>query len=211
MKHPKAVARRLIRWAVERVKGDARQIGLAHIEAVMELAARQHDGHGRVILPGVDVMRSFEWIRFSVYAPEARDHVAERNWELPVTVPGEAIASDGSRIRLETVPAGQEPPAGNENDTVETSEIACEAVVRLRAVTLRNWRPGDKYRPSGHGNVEKLKAMFQECRVPLWDRATWPIISIGEEIIWSRKFGPAACGVEGKDASGSVLRITRFE
>jgi tRNA(Ile)-lysidine synthase len=216
MSHPVAVARRLIRWAIQRIKGDIRSIEHAHIEAVLALSG-QETTHGRVILPGVDIMRSFEWLQFAPWLGKdegpRRDRVEERNAEVQLRMPGpgeviRATAADGSEIRLEAV-------ARNENDTVESSDIVyvdivSGAVMRPQLLTLRNWRPGDRYRPKGRTSEEKLKVMFQESRVPLWDRGTWPIITIDGQIIWARQFGPVA----GGDDDGSAewgLRISRYE
>ena len=60
---PLAVARRLVRRAMELVKGDLRGIDFGHIAAVMDLA-RSTEGHGRLQAPGLDIFRSFEWLRF---------------------------------------------------------------------------------------------------------------------------------------------------
>jgi tRNA(Ile)-lysidine synthetase-like protein len=56
---------------------------------------------------------------------------------------------------------------------------------------LRNWRPGDQYHPRGRSGSEKIKTLFQEFRVPLWERRTWPVIARGDSILWTRRFGVA--------------------
>jgi hypothetical protein len=57
---------------------------------------------------------------------------------------------------------------------------------------------------------EKLKVMFQESRVPLWDRGTWPIISVDDQIIWAHRFGPAAASSsDNGEVDERVLRISR--
>jgi tRNA(Ile)-lysidine synthase len=206
MSHPVAVARRLVRWIIQRIKGDIRQIEYLHVEAVLDLA-RLAGGHGRVILPGVDVMRSFEWLRFAPYEPDSKvDRLAARNQEVQLTVPGEATAADGSLIRLELVDPG-------ENDTVKASDdLWWEPVVPTGDLTLRCWKPGDQYEPAGNvgEGPKKLKTMFQDGRVPLWDRATWPIITVGTKIIWARKFGPAKQWAAGDRTAAQRLRITRI-
>jgi hypothetical protein len=58
-----AVARRLVRRAMEMAKGDLRGIDFGHIRSVMDLA-RSTEGHGRLQAPGLDIFRSFEWLRF---------------------------------------------------------------------------------------------------------------------------------------------------
>lgn len=62
---PKAVARRLIRRAIALSKGDLRRIDYQHVEAVFELQRR-------LVLPGLTVTRSFEWLQFSS-SPEMPD------------------------------------------------------------------------------------------------------------------------------------------
>jgi tRNA(Ile)-lysidine synthase len=56
---------------------------------------------------------------------------------------------------------------------------------------LRNWRPGDRYQPVGRSGEEKIKTLFQEARIPLWERRHWPVLTEGSSIVWARRFGPA--------------------
>ena len=78
---PLAAARRMVRLAIERTKGDLRAIGLDHVDRALEMA-RAAKGHGRVQAPGLGITRSFNWIRF---APPQPPPLA---WEEPATVPG---------------------------------------------------------------------------------------------------------------------------
>jgi tRNA(Ile)-lysidine synthase len=62
----------------------------------------------------------------------------------------------------------------------------------LRApLVLRNWRPGDSYCPRGRRISHKLKRLFWEAGVPARERASWPVLTSAERIVWSRKFGVA--------------------
>ncbi len=58
---PAALARRLVRAAIEREKGDLRQIDFEHVESILRLA-RSKRGSGHVEVPGMRVTRSFEWL-----------------------------------------------------------------------------------------------------------------------------------------------------
>jgi tRNA(Ile)-lysidine synthase len=71
---------------------------------------------------------------------------------------------------------------------------------------LRNWRPGDQYRPIGQSKEQKIKVMFQEGRVPLWERRNWPIIAYNGIILWTRRFGAAAEYAAGQHTP-VVLRV----
>ncbi|MBV8906420.1 MAG: tRNA lysidine(34) synthetase TilS [Acidobacteriia bacterium] len=64
-------------------------------------------------------------------------------------------------------------------------------------LTLRNWRPGDQYHPMGTGGEQKIKTLFQQFRVPLWERRHWPVLTDAQSIVWSRRFGPAAAVAAG--------------
>jgi tRNA(Ile)-lysidine synthetase-like protein len=59
------------------------------------------------------------------------------------------------------------------------------------ALILRNWRPGDAYRPAAAARPVKLKDLFQRARIPSWQRPSWPVLTKGEEILWAKQFGPA--------------------
>src|SRR5258708_14326195 len=62
----------------------------------------------------------------------------------------------------------------------------------LPSLELRNWRPGDRYCRVGQSKEQKIKFLFQEAKVPLWERWNWPIITYNEPIVWIRRFGACA-------------------
>jgi tRNA(Ile)-lysidine synthase len=198
---PAAAARRLVRRAIETVKGDLRGIDYSHVAAVLRLAA-QKEGDGRLQVPEVDVYRSFEWLRL---APPGMDCLENRNFRLPAPVPGVvALPGGSSAVLIELV------------ENKKATEFADSRYNKLMdwldwdrisgALELRNWRPGDQYWPVGHAGEEKLKFLFQQARIPLWERRSWPVITHGDEIIWSRRFGPAASLVATSE-SRMLLRI----
>lgn len=196
-----AVSRRLVRHAIERVKGDLRSIDFSHVAAVLALASTTH-GDGRIQLPGVDVYRSFEWLRL---APPGMDNLENRNYRLPAPVPGRVPLPGGeTTILLELI----------ENKHVtELCDSRYNKVVNYLdwdrisgALEVRNWRPGDQYRPVNHSGEEKIKQMFQRARIPLWDRRNWPVITSAERIVWSRRFG-AETAVAATAHSQVLLKV----
>jgi tRNA(Ile)-lysidine synthase len=193
----RALGRRLVRRAMERVRGDLRQIEFAHVEQVLALL-ESSEGSGRTVAPGVDVIRSFDWLRL---ARPGLDHVNRRNYRFDVTVPAR-VALPGTDLVL-CLQLFRNPPGGAYNST---SRAGLDAA-RLRApLTVRNWRPGDQYQPAGRESEQKLKTLFQESRIPLWDRAKWPIITCGTEIVWARRFG-AAEGFVARTGAQEVVRV----
>jgi tRNA(Ile)-lysidine synthase len=187
--HPLATQRRLLRRAIERVQGSLRTIDFRHVEAIRELA-KGREGSGRIQIPGLDVFRSFDWLRL---APPGLDARVERNFEQPVVVPGVTVVP-GGLLTIEMEPVTHATVYNNEMDVLDWDH--CEG-----SLTVRNWRPGDSYRPAGRAGAEKIKTLFQEYRVPLWERRRWPVVVRGESIVWTRRFG-----VAGEFAAGPSSR-----
>jgi len=198
---PLAVARRLIRRAVEWAKGDLRGIGFEHLAGVLELAASA-EGHGRLQIPGLDVFRSFNWLRI---APPAVDNLENRHYRLPLPVPG-AVRLPGQKWVLQTE-LFENTSVTQTSPGVYNGCVGCLDWNRLSgSLEVRNWRPGDQYQPVGHSGAEKIKVLFHQARIPLWERRHWPVVTMGEAILWARRFGPAA-GFAADPGSRAVLGI----
>ncbi|HLK22178.1 MAG TPA: tRNA lysidine(34) synthetase TilS [Bryobacteraceae bacterium] len=193
-----AVARRLIRAAIAAAKGDLRQIDFAHVERILEMA-RSPGGHDRAQLPGLDVIRSFEWIRLV----PANASSAVPDFSMPIQAPGSVeLPGSGTRITLQVLEKSESPKAyatvGNELDW---QRLTVAGGV-LPSLELRNWRPGDQYQPQGQSKEQKIKNLFQDARIPLWERGYWPIITYNGIIVWTQKFGAAA-----EFAAGPCTRV----
>jgi tRNA(Ile)-lysidine synthase len=190
---PLAVQRRLLRRAVEMVRGSLRGIDFRHVEAMRSLMSTR-EGSGRIQLPDLDVYRSFDWLRF---APIGYDSRLERNFEVELAVPGTTpLPKRLITIEMELVTG---PHVYNEHvDALDSDRCAGSLV-------LRNWRPGDRYCPAGRTGDEKIKTLFQEHRIPLWQRRHWPVISLGDSIVWTRRFGAAREYAAGPDSQRVLL------
>ncbi len=190
-----ALARRYIRSIFARVKGDLRAITLAHVDRVLEMT-QTSDGNDRAQAPGLDVMRSFEWIRVGRPAPPApRDFLFSANPPCRIELPG------GYCLSFDLAESGSTPESVYNSDVgrLDWHRLACP-------LEVRNYRPGDRYQPVGTPGETKIKTMFQDARVPLWERRTWPVLAAGGVIVWSRGFGPAS-PVAASPGSGEQLII----
>lgn len=171
---PAAVGRRLVRYILEKIKGDLRRIEFEHVEQILRLAAEK-SGHGRLQVPDVEVIRSFNWLRI-VRLDQVRP---PQPYSLNLDVPAELVLEGGLRLVVSVAEWNGEP-GGLDLDRVP------------RPLVVRNWRPGDRYRPAGRDRAVLIKKMFQEQKIPLWERSGWPVLTGGDLIVWSRQFGPAA-------------------
>lgn len=72
-------------------------------------------------------------------------------------------------------------------------------------LTVRNWRPGDRFWPAHSRSEEKLKRLFAEKRIPAEQRPSWPVILQGAKIVWVRGFPVArACEWKGDGEAVSI-------
>jgi tRNA(Ile)-lysidine synthase len=180
-----ALARRLIRLAIREVKGDLLSIDIDHVERILALTASS-EGHGRVQAPGIDVFRSFDWLRI------ARPRVGSRF--------DHDYCFDVGPDRLQRFPIGSDHaiylevledtdlPLSREGYNGTVSEFDRDLLPDQ--LELRNWHPGDEFQPPGRSK-RKVKELFQEARIPIWERHGWPLITGGNETIWTRQFGAA--------------------
>ena len=167
-----AVARRLIRELVKQTKCDLLGVSFDHIEAIRHLAVVPK-GSGRLQIPGLEVVRSFDWLRFAKSAGRTDDRFLSSVPPLPLEL--ELVCNNGVYNR--------------DVNALDWDKARAQGSLPL---VVRHWRPGDQYQRVGHAGPEKLKKLFQEFRVPLWERHNWPIITVGDSIVWASQFGPAA-------------------
>jgi tRNA(Ile)-lysidine synthase len=181
---PVATVRRLLRRAIERMNGGLRGIDFRHVEAIRALMETR-EGSGRIQLPGLDIYRSFDWLRF---APIGYDSRLPRDFEIELRIPGLTEVPE-RRLTMEMELVSNVPVYNSQMDALDWEKCGGSPV-------LRNWRPGDSYTPKDHSSPEKIKTLFQENRIPLWERRTWPVVvggnAGGGSILWTRRFGVAA-------------------
>jgi tRNA(Ile)-lysidine synthase len=197
---PLATARRLVRRAIERAKGDLRGIDFGHVAQVLDLAANR-EGHGRLQSTGLDILRSFEWLRFS------RPGVRRPDFQATAQVPGVVrVPGSGVEISLELIERTES--SDGPHSVYNEDETSCLDWCSLSGpLEIRNWRPGDHYQPRGSAGAEKIKTFFQDARIPLWERRNWPILLNGPSIVWARRFGPASAFAARSDSR--VLLVVR--
>ena len=201
-----AVQRRVIRRTLSEVRGDLRGLDAQHIQAVLALC-RTEQGHDRVLIPGADALRSFDQLLLTTpgtLSGEKRHYKRELISGVELHLPFQAGF-------LCVSPINSELPncvnfKGDQESSVEVAYLDGEALARHGSLFARNWEPGDQILRFGHQSAEKVKSLFQEHRVVLWERRHWPVVVSGEEIVWVRGFGTAAA-FQGSEENPETVQI----
>ncbi len=101
---------------------------------------------------------------------------------------GRKVAEFNAEIQVWRGIKGADAPAPN-------LSIACFDYDKLQLpLTVRNFRPGDRFAPLGMNGHKKVKGLFQEKRVARRRRGLIPIVVSGDEIIWVAGIRQAECG-----------------
>jgi tRNA(Ile)-lysidine synthase len=167
---PLALQRRLLKRLLERqqIRAD-----FEHIEQLLHCALGA--------LPKAELAGGWLAVRqggcLELRASQAEPPCSSYQCTLPV--PGEVrITEIGLTVRCIPVPqafAKEEPPDGLLNPEMLGPEL-----------TVRNWRPGDRFWPVHSKSETKLKQLFSEQHIPARLRSSWPVVLSDAQIVWVR-------------------------
>jgi len=182
---PPAVARRVIRGAIERVAPrDAARLTSRHIESVWRLVAGQRAG--RVDLLGVRVQAGTSLLQVRAVTGGERPAVVVAPFELTLSVPGTLVVVEAGWT-ISAVSGDQTARAGVESSVGarEALRIVVPAALVGGSVTIRNRRPGDRIKPIGAPGRKKLQDLLVDRRVPRAERERVPVVVDGHgRVMW---------------------------
>jgi tRNA(Ile)-lysidine synthase len=176
-----ALGKRMVREIVKRVKPRAGELGSAHVDTVLHLAGSGHSGKIVQLPGGVDVRRERDSLVFCATA-SPRDRSEPATYSLHVHLP-----ANGEELRLDALShilrfrVIDWPSEGRE--TSSTGAVLDRD--RLRApLVLRNWRPGDAMRPTGHDNRHTVARLLNELGASRWEKESWPVLTSAGKLAW---------------------------
>jgi tRNA(Ile)-lysidine synthase len=180
-----AVSRRLVRRICFELAGTRRQLTARHVEDVLHLASESQSG-ARLELPGITVERVFDRLMFAgTAARHAPASEAGPQFEYTIDLRGRSEASTivipEIKLRFSLKVVDWSSRSRETRDEQGTLDFDC-----LRwPLTMRNWHPGDSYRPHRRLRAHKLKQLLLEARIPPGDRAGWPVLTCEGELVWA--------------------------
>lgn len=214
LRQPIALQRRLLRAAAHRADV---KLDFEHVEALRHIAASPSSTLETCEVPGASVTFSGRAnqreLRFRLGSPKTQKPRAKPAFQYKLCVPGEVqVAETSSWFRATLVSAERTGkgllsaavPQRKEGNNRQNAGYNQPELLDPRALaselTVRNWRPGDRFWPAYRKAPKKVKELLQHTTVG--QRATWPVVASGAEIVWMRGFPPAA-GFLLKESNGS--------
>lgn len=183
----RAVQRRVVRKAIESVKGNLRRVSFNHIDSVTRLL-ENGPAYGSLDLPDrIRVRRRGDVLLVSREASALRTLEAEKGpdrfpgYEYVVVAPGTVYVEEiranlrVSQVQVEDLPDFGE--AGHRTGFFDMKRVGFPLI-------LRNHRPGDRFVPLGMTGTQKVQKYFINRKVPRPKRAGCPVLVSQGKIIW---------------------------
>ena len=186
-----AICTRIVRRIVGELKPHAGQLNAAHVHSILDLARRGENGKCLDLPGGLQVRREHDSLFFCAgssltgsrrrLAVEYQREVALDGLTTNIRVPELSCVF---RFRVIDWPAKR-------RDTIEKGYVLDRDALQS-PLTLRNWHPGDRFRPCGHRSEHKLKRLLSKKGVSGREREGWPVVTSRGALVWARGFPVAA-------------------
>jgi tRNA(Ile)-lysidine synthase len=187
LKHGMAMQRRLLRLWIEEARGHLRGLDFQHVEALLDLI-KAGPPQSRLAIPGGwELVREYDKVRIEKQSRSLKQQRACYSYELRI---GENLHIREAGLRFvsrEILPPLPSPP-------VDLMEVFFDSACFAGKLTVRNFRPGDRFQPLGMRGHKKVKDFFIEKKIPLSVRASLPLLVLGDEVIWIPGYGRSEVG-----------------
>jgi tRNA(Ile)-lysidine synthase len=174
--HP-ALARRMLRLAIDKVKGNLSGVGMVHLEALIELVSSGKTGKSIRIPGGIEATR--HGAKLLISSKECAAPKDPLDDVLDVHGPGNYLFGKlGFEFRFcEETKTCCGPDSGAECIRMDSGKLKWPLQFRYR-------RTGDRFRPFGMTGSKKLQDFFTDCMVPREKRQKVPLLCDSEKICW---------------------------
>jgi tRNA(Ile)-lysidine synthase len=118
-----------------------------------------------------------------------------------LAVPGDVhVPETGARFEAVIIPGSVGAGSGyNPDHTLDPALLQKE-------LTVRNWRPGDRFWPAHSKSPKKVKELLQERKLAARERQLWPVVVSAGELVWVRGF-PSPARFRPHDGAKRALVI----
>jgi len=190
---PLALQRRLVRASAENF---GLRLEFRHVEEILDLISNGRCP-GKAALPD-GWMASIDKgeLKFEP-APQISESIHDYRYLLPV--PGKVPVPETGTLFEAMLISAEKRAACNAENLLDSGAAAGE-------LTVRNWRPGDRFWPAHTKAPKKVKELLQEKHVTGEERKLWPVIVSGDEIVWVRGF-PTPARLQPRQAVKNVIAI----
>ncbi|MBS3818562.1 tRNA lysidine(34) synthetase TilS [bacterium] len=167
---PLALARRVVREFVSKIKGDLRGVSYEDVDQILSLEG----GKKYSLKGGILLCRENDWIFSKEKKSFPLNYEYEWSGKELLEIKEIGLKFRGAKQKLEGM-----IPDFNDNQRV------CLDLAKLDfPLRVRNRRKGDKYQPLGAPGRKKLKEIMRSRKIPRGEREKRPVFLSAGEIVW---------------------------
>jgi tRNA(Ile)-lysidine synthase len=171
---PLPVRLRCLRHAVETVQGHLRRVSLSHVWAIQGLLGGTEPNKTLRLPQGLTVTRAYNVLNLTRSQEEA--------------VPFEYSVPGPGYVEIPEIGRGMRFEVQSRKRKVLFEESPNVALLDFDALdfplTLRTFRPGDRFQPLGMEGEKKVKDLFMDRKIPTLHRKRVPLLFQGERLLW---------------------------
>jgi tRNA(Ile)-lysidine synthase len=152
-------------------KGKPASLSALHTDQIIALLNSPHSS-GNIDLPeNLKVVKSYQLAYFQLNFP------TEDPFYYEISKTGELLLPNGYYIKVEYI---DKRPQSLEADSI----LLCADSIKYPLI-IRTRRNGDRMKLKGMIGTKKVKRIFMDEKIPIQQRATWPIVTDGENnLLW---------------------------
>ena len=183
----KAIKRRIVRKSILSIKKDLRRITLEHVDAILRLTEKGRNP-GRLNLPdGIVVSRNHAELSFQKSDIHLKSKDPEifqksaRHYQYALSPPTTLYIKEAeASIVLCEIDIEELPNFANSDTTAAFFDLDR----LILPLTVRNFRPGDRFSPLGLKGTQKVKKFFANLKIPTVKRQKCPLLLSEGRIVW---------------------------
>jgi len=165
---------RSLRYAIEKLLGNLRRVGLPHILLIESLLQNPEPNNSLPLPQGLCVAKAYQ----ALILAKSREQILP--FEHVVPGPGYVeIPEIGRAMRFEVE---------TRNPGVRFENVSAVALLDYDTIrfplTLRSARPGDRFQPLGLEGEKKVKDLFIDCKIPAVQRKRIPLLFKEDQLLW---------------------------
>jgi tRNA(Ile)-lysidine synthase len=181
LSEPIAVQRRVVKAVGEHA---GIPLEFKHVEEIVRFAAEEPSAGRELTLPlGWKLERHPEELLF--VTPDLREAKPPQDYEYELVIPGRIILPEaGITLEVHRIPANSAAEY-NPDQLLDADSLP-------GPLRVRNWRAGDRFWPAHTKSPKKIKELLQDRHLAQPQRALWPLVVSGDQVVWLRGFAAHA-------------------
>jgi tRNA(Ile)-lysidine synthase len=162
---------------IARTTGSLRRVSRAHIEGIRRLAIAEGPSAAIDLPGGWRARREYELLKLERGGGRS---IPATDVPIRLSLEGDTRLDDAGFIFSSLI--GSDDAAAMPASLFEAVFDAAE--VTTHGLVARRFRPGDRIAPLGIQGHRKVKDVFIDYKLPRERRVTWPLLTLGEQIVW---------------------------